>query len=30
MTVKVSVAVVKIATTNWIKFKSKLLLFTAE
>lgn len=30
MTVKVSVAVVKIATANWIKLKKKVLLFTAE
>lgn len=30
MTVKVSVAAIKIATANWIRLKRELLLFTAE
>lgn len=30
LTVKVSVAAVKIDTTNWITLKRKVLLFTSE
>ena len=30
VTVKVGVVVVKIATTNWIKLKRKVLLFTTD